>query len=153
MTIENLTGTPENTAALPQRSIWQALRHGNKCHCPSCGEGSLFESFLKVAPHCSICGEELYHHRADDLPPYIVITIVGHIIATLILLVEMFSDMSTVTQMILWPALTLILSLVMMRPVKGAVVGYQWALRMHGFGGKYDEEAPLRGLSHYKEQA
>jgi hypothetical protein len=25
--------------------------------------------------------------------------------------------------------------------VKGALVGYQWALRMHGFGGASDEDA------------
>jgi uncharacterized protein (DUF983 family) len=31
--------------------------------------------------------------------------------------------------------MTLILSLALLQPVKGAVVGLQWALRMHGFGG------------------
>ena len=34
--------------------------------------------------------------------------------------------------------LTFILSLLLLQPVKGAVVGFQWALRMHGF----DENAP-----------
>lgn len=154
MIIDNLTGTPHASQSMPavaQRDVWQALRRGSQCYCPSCGKGSIFDGFLKVAPHCTICDEDLNHHRADDLPPYIVITIVGHIIVTLILLSEMFTELPTLTQMILWPALTLILSLVLMRPVKGAVVGYQWALRMHGFGGKYDEEVPLRGRSHYKE--
>jgi hypothetical protein len=35
-------------------------------------------------------------------------------------------------------AATLILSLLLLQPVKGAVVGVQWALRMHGF----DEQNP-----------
>ena len=29
-------------------------------------------------------------------------------------------------------------ALVLIRPVKGAVVGLQWALYMHGFGGQED---------------
>ena len=33
-----------------------------------------------------------------------------------------------------WPALTLILCLALLQPVKGAVVGLQYALGMHGFG-------------------
>ena len=32
--------------------------------------------FLKVIDHCSVCGEEFYHHRADDFPAYIVIFVV-----------------------------------------------------------------------------
>jgi uncharacterized protein (DUF983 family) len=34
--------------------------------------------------------------------------------------------------------LTFVSSLALLQPVKGAVVGFQWALRMHGF----DENAP-----------
>ena len=33
----------------------------------------------------------------------------------------------------LWPALTIALCLVLLQPVKGAVVGLQYGLRMHGF--------------------
>jgi uncharacterized protein (DUF983 family) len=41
-------------------------------------------------------------------------------------------------QLAIYLPLTLILSLLLLQPVKGAVVGVQWALRMHGF----DEENP-----------
>jgi hypothetical protein len=37
--------------------------------------------------------------------------------------------------------MAVMLALALMQPVKGAVVGYQWARRMHGFGG--DDEALL----------
>jgi uncharacterized protein (DUF983 family) len=144
MMIEHLAGastTSHPASAAEKRDVWQALRRGAQCRCPACGEGDLFEGFLKIAPQCTACGEALHHHRADDLPPYIVITIVGHIIVTLILVMEMFADFSTTAQMILWPLVTLALTLVLMRPVKGAVVGYQWALHMHGFGGIENEEA------------
>ena len=53
--------------------------------CPHCGKGHLFRAYLKVADNCDVCGEELFHHRADDLPPYISILIVGHLIVGLML--------------------------------------------------------------------
>lgn len=158
MTIEHLTGGPaaprsaprSASPATPRRDVWLALRRGTQCRCPACGEGPLFDGYLRVTDRCQACGEELHHHRADDLPPYIVITIVGHIIVTLVLAMEMFADYSTLTQMILWPLLTLALSLALMRPVKGAVVGYQWALYMHGFGG-IDEDARAYNAKIYND--
>jgi uncharacterized protein (DUF983 family) len=36
--------------------------------------------------------------------------------------------------MAVWIPFTLILTFLLMPAVKGAVVGMQWALRMHGFG-------------------
>ena len=96
-------------------------------------------------PPREACGEDLHHQRADDLPPYIVITIVGHIIVGGLLLAEKFGDWPMWLHMVVWPALTLILSIAMMQPVKGGVVGLQWAVRMHGFGGEPDrpERQPL----------
>jgi uncharacterized protein (DUF983 family) len=41
-------------------------------------------------------------------------------------------------QLAIYLPLTLVLSLLLLQPVKGAVVGVQWALRMHGF----DEQNP-----------
>lgn len=128
----------------PKRSWWQALKRGAAGHCPNCGEGRVFGRFLKVHPRCSACGEELHHHRADDLPPYLVIFVVGHVIGTGIFTAETYSEWPTWLHMALWPTLTVLLSLALIQPLKGAVVGHQWALRMHGFGAVDDEEAVLR---------
>jgi uncharacterized protein (DUF983 family) len=44
--------------------------------------------------------------------------------------------------MTVWPALAVLLSLWLLPRVKGALIGYQWALRMHGFAeGARDEGA------------
>ena len=56
--------------------------------CPNCGTGRLFGRFLKVVDHCPECGEELFHQRADDFPPYLVIFAVGHVVVTAVLAVE-----------------------------------------------------------------
>ena len=94
----------------------------------------MFGGFLKVADRCEACGAELHHHRADDLPPYLVILIVGHIVGWAIFTAEIKFEMPLWLQLALWPALGLILCLALLQPVKGAVVGLQYALGMHGFG-------------------
>ncbi|PZU87553.1 MAG: hypothetical protein DI527_18680 [Chelatococcus sp.] len=119
-----------------ERDWREAVTRGVFGRCPACGQGRLFRAFLKPVACCAECGEDLSHQRADDLPPYIVITIVGHIVVGGLLLAEKFGDWPMWLHMSLWPALTLVLALVLIQPVKGGVVGLQWALRMHGFGGE-----------------
>jgi len=129
----------------PEREWRKAIGHGLKGRCPHCGRGRLFRAFLKPVDTCEACGEPLHHQRADDLPPYVVITIVGHIIVGGLLLAEKYADWPMSLHMAIWPALTVLLSLILMQPVKGGVIGLQWALRMHGFGGEPDrpERQPL----------
>ena len=121
-----------------KRDVWQALRRGFRGRCPRCGEGKLFRAFLKVDSACSACGQDFTPHRADDLPAYLVIVIVGHIVVPLALMIETDFAPPVALQLAIYLPLTLVASLVLLQPVKGAVVGVQWALRMHGF----DEENP-----------
>ena len=88
---------------------------------------------------CKHCGEELHHERAQDFPPYITITIVGHVIVTLLMIVEARTQWSLTTHLLVWIPLATVMTLGLMQPVKGGVVGMQWAVRMFGFGG--EEEA------------
>src|SRR5664279_1701 len=111
----------------------EAIKRGFFGRCPHCGEGRMFRAFLKVADQCPACGEELHHHRADDFPAYIVIVIVGHILVPIVLLVETELAPPLWVGMTLWPAAVVALSLALIQPVKGAIVGMQWALGMHGF--------------------
>ena len=119
--------------AAGKRSWQQAMRRGFTCSCPACGKGHMFRKFLKVADNCDACGEELHHHRADDAPPYFTMFIVGHIVIPLVLVVEKLWAPALPVHFILWTVVTLALTFALMPAVKGAVVGLQWALRMHGF--------------------
>jgi len=58
-----------------------------------------------------------------------------------VVLAEQHGNWPMWLHMAIWPALTVMLALALMQPVKGAVVAYQWARRMHGFGG--DDEVIL----------
>jgi uncharacterized protein (DUF983 family) len=119
--------------APPKRDVWTAMMRGWRGRCPNCGEGKLFRAFLKTNDNCSECGQDFSHHRADDLPAYLVIVIVGHIVVPIMLWVETNYAPPVVLQLAIYLPLTLVLSLLLLQPVKGAVVGLQWAFRMHGF--------------------
>ena len=126
------------TGTVEKRDVWTALKRGFRGRCPRCGQGKLFRAFLKVDDHCSVCQLDFTPHRADDLPAYLVIVIVGHIVVPTILWIETDYSPSVALQLSIYLPLTLILSLALLQPVKGAVVAIQWALRMHGF----DEQNP-----------
>jgi uncharacterized protein (DUF983 family) len=128
----------------PKRDAWQAIRRGLRGRCPNCGAGRMFRAFLKVADHCPACGEALHHHRADDAPAYFVILIVGHIVVPLAMSVEVAYAPSYWLHAAMWLPLTLGLSLSLLQPIKGALVGLQWAFRMHGFNPAEAELAPNR---------
>ena len=98
----------------------------------------MFGAFLKVKDHCDVCGEELHHHRADDFPAYVVILIVGHLLVPAVLSVETNFAPAYWVHLVLWLPPTLILTLGLLQPVKGAIVALQWHMGMHGF-----EEAKL----------
>jgi uncharacterized protein (DUF983 family) len=117
-----------------RRDLGIAMRRGMRGKCPNCGEGKLFRAFLKVADQCNVCGEELHHHQADDAPAYFVILIVGHIVVPIVLLVETeFAPPYWLHAAIFLP-ITIALCVLLLQPVKGAIISWQWAQRMHGFG-------------------
>jgi uncharacterized protein (DUF983 family) len=138
------TRETEAAAAVERRDVWLAMKRGFRGRCPRCGEGKLFRAFLKVANNCSACNLDFTPHRADDLPAYLVIVVVGHLVVPTALMIETEFAPPVWLQLSIYLPLTLILSLLLLQPVKGAVVGLQWALRMHGFdeGEGYNDDPP-----------
>lgn len=122
-----------------QRSVATAMKRGFLNSCPNCGNGRLFHAFAKPVDHCEACGEAMHHQRADDFPAYLVVFIVGHIIVGAWMGMDALYPMGLVATLSIWIPATLILAILLLQPVKGAVIGMQWALRMHGFGGHSDE--------------
>jgi uncharacterized protein (DUF983 family) len=137
--------SPAAALAHAPRNLWQALRKGWRGRCPHCGTGRLFAAFLKPVDACERCGEAMHHQRADDLPPYLVVSAVGHIVVAGYMLAEPYLDWNSWQHLALWIPVTLVLALGLLQPVKGAVIGLQWANRMHGFGGIEDHSAEVLG--------
>ncbi len=131
---------------LPSRPVGESIKRGFLCRCPNCGQGKLFRAYLKPVDHCAVCGEDMTHQRADDFPAYLTIFIVGHIVVSAYMATEHFIQLEMWQQMLLWIPFTGAICLALLQPIKGGVIGMQWALRMHGFGG-IDEDAQAAGLS------
>lgn len=93
----------------------------------------MFARFLKPAAACAQCAEALDGHQADDFPAYIVIILLGHILVPTMIEVNYLFDIPLGWQAAIWPTLTAALAVAMIQPVKGGVIAYQWARRMHGF--------------------
>ena len=109
-----------------------AVSRGLKRRCPACGHGRAFAGYLRQVDHCGRCGEQLGHIRADDFPPYLTIFLVGHIVVPALLMVEQTYQWPMQLHMLVWPALTLLLSLIVLPILKGGVLGYMWSMGLTG---------------------
>lgn len=101
--------------------------------CPQCGKGRLFAGYVKITPKCAQCGLDLSGHEADDAPPYVTIMVVGHVAIPAALAVKQLYDPPIWLQFAIWGPAILIATFWMLPIAKGALIGLQWANRMHGF--------------------
>ncbi len=94
----------------------------------------MLRGYLKVRDTCPVCGEALHHHRADDGPAYLTILIVGHVMAPLIHVAFTRLRPDPLILATVFSVGCVALSLYLLPRLKGLLVGFQWAKRMHGFG-------------------
>lgn len=97
--------------------------------------------YLTVRDTCDVCGENLHHHRADDGPAWVTIIVAGHILGPLMLLFFELFRPDPLTLGVSFAVVFVALALYLLPRVKGAIVGYQWSKRMHGF----DDREPAPG--------
>ena len=116
-----------------ERDAKQAMIRGFKRTCPRCGKGHLFDGYLSVSNACSSCGQDLTHQRADDGPAYLTIVAVGHLLVPLLVPAYKVWDLHPAVMATLFSALAIVLSLFLLPRLKGAMIGFQWAKRMHSF--------------------
>jgi len=115
-------------------TLGPALRRGIARKCPACGKASAFDGYLTVKTECDNCHTPLAHYKSDDLPPYLTILIVGHIVVSLMMQFVDFTSNASVSpfSLFFWPALTLALVLVILPFIKGLVLGIHWHLHQKG---------------------
>ncbi len=113
-------------------SMLTSIGRGFRRSCPHCGKGQVFEGYLKLFDCCSNCAAPTGEIRSDDLPPYLTIFLVGHIVVPLLLLVEAYYHPAIWIQMAIWPTVTLGLTLLFLPFIKGAALGLMWYLKIRG---------------------
>jgi uncharacterized protein (DUF983 family) len=102
------------------------LLSGLAGRCPNCGEGQLFEGFLKVSPRCEACGFDLAKADSGDGPAVFVILIGGFVAAFGALFTEVAFDPPVWLILAVWMPMTIAICLALLRPFKGAMLAAQF---------------------------
>jgi uncharacterized protein (DUF983 family) len=117
---------------VPPASAWTAIWRGARNRCPVCGEGKVFDGYLKVVPECSHCHAPLGQMRADDAPPYFTIFVTGHLLLPPVLWIEKAYQPEMWIHMVLWLPLFTLACILLLRPIKGGTVGLMARLGVTG---------------------
>ncbi len=115
---------PETLTQAPARI--DSIRAGLLCRCPHCGEGRLFQGFLKVRPACETCGFDLSVIETGDGPATFIMQIAGFFVAFTALYVEIAYRPPMWLHLIVWIPLVAVLALALMRPGKGLMTALQY---------------------------
>ena len=86
----------------------------------------MFQGFLKVRPKCEVCGLDLAFADSGDGPAFFVMSIVGIVVVGLALWVEFAYSPPIWLHLVMWSALSIVMSLALMRPLKGVLVALQY---------------------------
>lgn len=86
----------------------------------------MFKGFLTIRPKCEVCGLDFAFADSGDGPAFFVMSIVGIVVVALALWVEFAFEPPIWLHLTLWFSLTAILSLALVRPLKGLLVALQF---------------------------
>ena len=102
------------------------LKTGIAGKCPRCCRGNLFDGYLTVAPKCTSCGLSFEFADGGDGAAWFVMLFVSIAGVGSILGIEVaYSPPFWVHALIAIPLL-IVLPLLLLRPVKGILLGQQW---------------------------
>lgn len=99
------------------------------CRCPRCGRGKLFAGLLTVRDRCPACGLDLRAHDTGDGPAVLVIFVLASVVVGLAAWVEFHFSPPLWVHAVLWPVVTIPLAVLLMRPLKAALVALQFRYR------------------------
>ena len=102
------------------------------CRCPRCGEGKLYDGVLTVAPTCTRCGLDLRAQDAGDGPAVFVVLILGGLTVGLAIIVEILFSPPLWVHAVLWPPLVIGGAILLLRPLKAALIALQYRHRQLG---------------------
>ena len=104
-----------------------ALLRGMMCRCPKCGQGRLFNGYLTQVQACARCGEHYGHIRANDGPAFFTMTISGLLLIPLLWVNFLYFGDNVWGSLAVTLSVITVATLVMLRPIKGMFLAFQWA--------------------------
>ena len=116
---------------MPQVPLWQAAL---RCRCPRCGEGRLYAGVLQLRPGCDVCGLAFTEFDTGNGAASAVILVLSAIAMIGVFWVEFHFNPPAWVHAVLWPAVTIPAAILMMRPLKAALVTLQYRHRATEMG-------------------
>ena len=113
--------------AQPQITPPSPFSTGLAGRCPRCGEGKLFDGYLKLKPRCAACGLDFAFADSADGPAVFIMLIAGFFVLGLALYVEIAYTPPIWLHLLLWLPLALVTCLGLLRPMMGLAVALQYA--------------------------
>jgi len=94
--------------------------------CPRCGKAPVFQRLIVFLPRCPSCGLDMAQFNVGDGAASFLILIVGAIVTGLAMWLELTRSPPWYVHVMLWLPLTLMLSLGLMRLVKGVLLALEF---------------------------
>ncbi len=107
-------------------SVASVIVGGLKARCPRCGEGTLFRSGLVLRDKCERCGLSYAFADSGDGPAVFAIFILGFLVLGGALLMEFRLGPPVWVHIVVWGLLTPALAFVLLRGLKGVLLGLQY---------------------------
>lgn len=112
---------------------------GVRGRCPRCGEGRLFSGFLTLAENCERCGLDFGFADSGDGPAVLIMFPVGTIVVVGWIVSDALFGWPVLAQLVIWSMMTILLSILMLRPFKGVMVNLQYRTGTRA-GGEIDRQ-------------
>lgn len=108
-------------------SIWPQLVRGMKLRCPRCGDGKLFQAYLKPVEQCSVCIQKWGHVRADLAPAWAAMTLSAHMTVAIWHFFFWGTDMPDWQLILYLCVIATVICLISLPPMKGLFMAIIWA--------------------------
>ena len=99
---------------------------GIKCRCPNCGEGQVFDGYLKFKDRCEACEADLTVADTGDGASFFVMWIAMILIVPAAMIVELIFSPPAWVHAVLWLPLIVIFCMILLRPFKATLFALQW---------------------------
>jgi uncharacterized protein (DUF983 family) len=110
------------------------LQAALRCRCPRCGKGRIFTGLLTLRSACPVCGLSFGQTDTGDAGAVIGIMVLGAFVVAMAVWVEFHFSPPLWLHAILWPVVTIPLAILLIRPMKAALVAAQFRHRPHEMG-------------------
>lgn len=100
---------------------------GLRGRCPRCGQGKLFDGFLKLQPCCAVCGLDFAFADSGDGPAVFVMLLAGGVVLGFVLWLEFTFEPPLWIHLIVSVPVLFGVCLGMLRLLKGVLIALQYA--------------------------